>query len=75
MKVKNLITLLKLYNPEHDVILSSDAEGNKLSLFSSASEEKYLPENKWSGDLIHPDDYDPVAHKNCINVLVLWPTN
>lgn len=75
MKVKHLAALLKMHNPEHDVILSSDTEGNRLSPFSVVTEEKYLPENKWSGDLIHPDDYDPVAHKNCINVLVLWPTN
>jgi hypothetical protein len=75
MKIKKLIKILEKYDPELTVVLSSDGEGNGFSPLSDETKEKYLPENKWSGELIHPDDYDSEVHKDSIDVLVLWPTN
>ena len=41
MKIKTLIKKLSKLNPEADVILASDAEGNSYSKFSDLLESKY----------------------------------
>jgi hypothetical protein len=52
MKVKELIELLEKEDGEREVILSSDAEGNKYSpLTKDFGINTYVPESTWNGDV------------------------
>lgn len=68
MLVKELIVQLEKTNPNFEVILSKDAEGNGYSPLSSVETNlTYLADNTWSGEVIEDHESD-----NCI---VLWPVN
>ncbi len=71
MQVKELIELLQAQDPERQVILSKDTEGNG---FSPAANEYsvgwYEPETAWSGEF-NENLYD----ENSTPALVLWPVN
>lgn len=54
MKVKDLIAELQKLNPELDVILQRDSEGNGYESCRGA-EETMLNED---GEALHPDDYE-----------------
>lgn len=52
MKVKELIKLLERENPESEVILQKDAEGNGYSPLSDVDGNAvYIPESNWSGEV------------------------
>jgi hypothetical protein len=52
MKVKELIVLLSGVNPEAEVILQKDAEGNGYSPLSGVDTQAvYVPESTWSGEV------------------------
>ena len=51
MKVKELIENLQMCDPEDEVILKKDAEGNGYSPLSSLYEGLYVPDSTWSGDV------------------------
>lgn len=52
MKVKELIEELKLLDPESEVILQKDSEGNGYSPLEGVDGDAvYIPENTWSGDV------------------------
>jgi hypothetical protein len=73
MKVKELIDVLLEMCPEaaeYEVVMSSDAEGNKISPLDGTSGVVYMPNNSWRGELreFDEDNEDP-------NALCLWPIN
>ncbi len=52
MKVKELIRLLERENPESEVIIQKDAEGNGYSPLSEVDGNAvYIPESTWSGNV------------------------
>lgn len=67
MKVKELIEILKPLDPEAEVILSKDAEGNNYSPLSDYSSGKYIPDSTWSGEF--------ESRRGKYNAICLWPTN
>lgn len=69
MKVKELIKLLQKEDPEREVVMSKDAEGNCFSPFVEFSKGQYVPENTWSGEFI--GDREEEGKK----ALCLWPVN
>ena len=86
MKVKELIEHLTGMDPEAEVIVQKDAEGNGYSpLYVVDDAAIYVPETTWSGDVFNTTwsaedaDMDPeewkeflVQNKRCV---VLAPTN
>jgi len=77
MKVKELIEILKSVNPELDVVMSKDAEGNSYSPLSDFSFGVYEPESTWSGDFDIYIDEDGTAcyTEEESNAICLWPVN
>lgn len=65
MKVKDLITELQKLDPEFDVIMQRDPEGNGYSPCAGVETTHYIS-TMWSGEV---DDEDP--NKNAV---VLYPT-
>ena len=51
MKVKELIALLSETNPELEVVLSKDGEGNSYSPLADHSFGQYEPDSTYSGEL------------------------
>lgn len=50
MKVKDLIEELSKMNPEHEVIMQKDSEGNGYSpLHNLFDNSVYVPDSNWSG--------------------------
>lgn len=82
MKVKELIEELSKFDPEAEVILQKDSEGNGYSPLSGADDDAvYQEENSWSGmvytlssghDEACLDQEEFEALPNCV---VLWPVN
>lgn len=65
MKIRELIAHLQGENPEHIVVMASDAEGNNFSPLCDVSVNRYEAETTWHGELTDGK----------INAFVLWPTN
>jgi hypothetical protein len=59
MKIKELIKKLQTYNPEHEVYLSGDPEGNDIRTIDSVASTTI---NKTNNE----GDYD---------IVVIWPTD
>ena len=83
MKVKDLIKLLRLEDPDRIVVMSKDPEGNNFSPLWEASTCAYRADNTWSGE-IHPEVLTEDLRKQGWNeedikggekALCLWPTN
>lgn len=85
MKVKELIAELSAMDPESEVILQKDAEGNGYSPLSGADGEAvYVADNTWSGE-VYSLEYS--ADDNCMDedeweklkagpkCVVLYPVN
>lgn len=86
MKVKDLIELLQLQDPEDIVVLSKDAEGNDFSPLEECSiSRKYIPETTWSGaicfrtaeEALRTEEIEDLEDfpEEGINCIVLWPVN
>lgn len=81
MKVKDLIAELSELNPEFEVVLSSDSEGNNYSPLAGCDIGRYSPETTWRGDWTSVGD--PGAPEEEIdgctpeqaNAVALWPVN
>lgn len=58
LKVKDLIQHLKNFNPEANVVVAKDAEGNDHSPLSTADTGLYAATSSWSGDVYQLDDVD-----------------
>lgn len=55
MKIKNLITELQKLDPNLEVILQKDSEGNGYSpLYGIDYEAIYIPESTWGGNVYDP---------------------
>lgn len=85
MKVKDLMTALAAADPDADVILQKDAEGNGYSPLEGADlNAVYVPDSTWSGDVYSMDwkaedacktdaEWDEIQAKpRCV---VLYPMN
>lgn len=85
MKVKELIRELQLLDPELEVILQADGEGNSFSPLEGTDENcVYVAETTWSGELydttwtadeacMHEDEWAEILKKpRCV---VLYPVN
>lgn len=86
MKVKEFKVLVNTWDDEDEVIMSKDGEGNNFSPFSDCSEQIYIPDCTWSGEIrqreLTPEliaqgytDEDLYHGDNGVNAIVLWPTN
>jgi len=71
MKAKELIKLLEK-NPDREVVMSKDSEGNGFSPLADVGEQFYVPETTWSGEVCSQDELDGREGKEAF---VLWPTN
>lgn len=85
MRVKELIDLLKDVNPDSEVILQKDSEGNGYSPLRGVDDEcVYVPECPWSGSIyslhwtareacMEPKEWKAMKRKpRCV---VLYPIN
>ncbi|MBO5004901.1 MAG: hypothetical protein J6D03_06650 [Clostridia bacterium] len=88
MKVKELIEALKLENPEAEVILSADEEGNYFSPLEGTlgfGRGYYLPEKTWCGTFLNEEyvkdkeQYEYFEYieniDKCRKCIVLFPIN
>lgn len=72
MTVRELRDLLKAYDGDYEIILSSDSEGNKLSPLEEYSFAYYSAESEYEGSLCDQEDEEQVGGDP---VIVLWPRN
>lgn len=81
MNVKELIEQLQKLNPEQDVIIQKDGEGNGYSPLSDVEWDlRYHPETTWSGEVYQDEDLDELGwdeedRSKLQNVVVLVPVN
>jgi hypothetical protein len=78
MKVKELLEILNDVDPEAEVIMSSDGEGNSFSPCADHSAQyRYEADSTWRGELVSedPDEFDEERWDAAIPCVVLWPTN
>ena len=82
MKVSELIELLKKYDQDSEVIMSCDEEGNGFSPLSDISNQIYVPDSTYSGDIYQTELDDDIEEEEDIydgddgvKAIVLWPTN
>lgn len=72
MKVRDLTTKLANLNPELDVIMSKDPEGNRFYSLDEV-ESAYAYPNDWEWEFVHPDDVAEYEGNELTEVVVLWP--
>ncbi len=83
MKVRELIELLEEEDPEAEVVLSRDSEGNDYSPVAEVDDGVYEAETTWNGQFYsNPgEDMDAAQEADWHEVrenpqaLCLWPTN
>lgn len=77
MKVHELIEILSNWNPDHEVILAKDGEGNSFSPCAAYGVGQYVPDSTWSGELRSEEvtKGDGGCKPKEVNAVVLWPTN
>jgi hypothetical protein len=73
MTVGQLKAALTHYSDDTLVVMSKDGEGNEYSPLSEDSEGRYRAENTYSGEMVHPDDYE--ESDDLPLVCCLWPVN
>lgn len=84
MKVGELILALSKVDPNREVVMSKDGEGNDYSPLSQIDETEYKALCTWSGYIgfkemtpeLIKDGYDEQdLVKDGVPAIVLWPTN
>jgi hypothetical protein len=76
MKVKELIEQLSEMDPELEVILQKDAEGNGYSpLAGSDGDCVYEAESTYHGNVYGSEDVEDGYGEGCPKVCVLFPIN
>lgn len=83
MKVKDLMEHLQKMDPESEVVMASDREGNNMSPCDKAEDEYiYTPETTWYGEIHSREDCDTeeewkerCSNSKTVNAVVLWPVN
>jgi len=83
MKIKELIEQLQEANPESEVIMAKDSEGNYYTPLSGFWEGAYVPESTYSGKVYYasmegsPDPEDvriPGRDNGAVHAVILSPT-
>ena len=69
MKVRELVRLLRTFNPEATVVLSHDGEGNGYAALAGYDIGNMVEGSPGPIDYVSADD-DGLAHANCV---VLYP--
>ena len=84
MNVKELIDYLLGFDPETEIVIQKDAEGNGYSPLAGADVGHYIPDSTWSGDFYDVDwtaddccmdDDEFEEMKNRPRAVVLYPVN
>lgn len=84
MKAGELINFLRGFDPETEIILQRDSEGNGYSPLAGADDGFYIPDSTWSGDFYDPswtaddcgmDDDEFEEMQNRPRAVVLYPVN
>jgi hypothetical protein len=83
MKVKELINKLKETDPEREVVMSKDSEGNSHSPLYGFWEGSYVPETTWYGEVYNdsmegdpdPEDVRIPGEGGAVAAIVLQPVN
>jgi len=91
MKIKELLELLKEQDPETEVVMSRDAEGNGYSPLAVLDTCFYQAESTWHGEIrnIYDEEIDEyieengvtreeavkIVFKDFVLAIALWPTN
>jgi hypothetical protein len=81
MKVRELITVLRALDPEREVIITKDGEGNAHSPLAGFWEGSYVPDSTYSGEAyydstegdVDPDDVRTPGEDGAIAALFLSP--
>jgi hypothetical protein len=72
VKVKELIEKLNTLNPELDVWVAADQEGNAFNdlefVYTSAAWR-----DGFEQDTVHPDDVEDYTEEELFEVVVIWP--
>lgn len=77
MKVKDLIEELSKLNPQLDVIIGKDREGNEHSPCDGVQQGQYTPTTTWYGEWVSIDHYPEEGYVSPeqVNAVVLYPVN
>jgi len=83
MKVKELIEQLQETDPEREVIMSKDSEGNSYSPLSGFWEGAYVPDSTWGGEVYYdslegdpdPEDVRTPGEDGAVAAIIMSPTN
>lgn len=77
MKVKELLAELTKINPELEVVMSKDAEGNNFSPCCETCFGIYEPETTWYGEFDYSDPIQEAGDRpgSPVNAVCLWPVN
>lgn len=70
MKVKEFISILSKHNPNAEIIISKDSEGNGFSPIDNIDQVLYSPVGQ--GDIYNLEEKEGVD-ENAINAVVLYP--
>jgi len=70
MNVKQLIDELSVLNPNLEVVVAEDEEGNGFEFLGDVIISKF---DKSGMETVHPDDVDEWDQDELITVVVLWP--
>jgi len=71
MNVGELKKAIELLPDDHPVLVSSDAEGNRIRLLAEAERGLYVMEGPLDAEVVHLDDADEYPDAGV--ALVLWP--
>lgn len=86
MKVQELIDRLLEEDPEREVIIQKDSEGNEYSPLADIGVARYRPETSWSGEVGLEEldaealergftDEDVFDGEDDVPAVILYPTN
>jgi hypothetical protein len=79
MKVSELIAELQKCEPDLEVVVSKDGEGNGYSPAIEAQSGYYDADTTWSGEfygeeIVGDEDYSQPSEK-AVGAVCIWPTN
>lgn len=81
MKIRELIDLLNRYDPETEVVVSRDSEGNSFSPVDGYSDGIYVADNTWSGEMYEEEEFDQYVKEgefsktDAVKAVCLFPVN
>ena len=81
MKIKELIDILESYDPETEVVMASDSEGNDYSPVDGFSEGLYVADSTWSGQMYDEEEFaeyvedEEFDKEDGVKAICLFPVN